>query len=97
LVIWAVFVPIGAVGIFQEILMAKDVSDYQSPPHKIIAFLRQGRDKLRVKYTELKREFRVCENQVRAVSKSRQTWRERALAAEAQLRELERRELKKSP
>ena len=76
--------------------MVKDVSEYRSPPHKVIAFLREGRDKLRAKYTELKRKFRGCENQVRAVSKSRQAWRERALNAEAQLRELETRELKKS-
>lgn len=67
--------------------MTKAIQDYQSPPHKIIAFLKAGRDGLRVKYSELRTKLRVAENQVRAAEKSRQQWRARAESAEAQLRQ----------
>ena len=64
--------------------MPKDVKDYSSPTHKIIEMLYEGRNKLRKKYTELKSRLRVAENQVRAVEKSRERWRQRAEAAEAE-------------
>ena len=66
--------------------MTKAVDDYKSPTHKIIAMLRNGRDNLRLKYRELREKFRVAENQIRAVETSRQSWRERAEAAEAELK-----------
>lgn len=68
--------------------MVKALDEYRSPPHKIIAMLKIGRDKLRVKYRELMERARVAENQVRAVEKSRTMWQQRAEAAEAELREL---------
>ena len=68
--------------------MVKALDEYRSPPHKIIAMLKKGRDDLRIKYREVMNQRRVAENQVRAVEKSRKLWRERAEAAEAQLREL---------
>ena len=68
--------------------MVKALDVYRSPPHKIIAMLKKGRDDLRIKYREVMNQRRVAENQVRAVEKSRKLWRERAEAAEAQLREL---------
>ncbi|MEO8494259.1 MAG: hypothetical protein ABI614_04260 [Planctomycetota bacterium] len=52
--------------------------------------LKKGRDDLRVKYRELIERRRVAENQVRAVEKSRQMWRGRAEAAEAELREFQK-------
>ncbi len=70
--------------------MTKAVEDYKSPTHKIIAMLRNGRDNLRVKYRELREKFRVAENQIRAVEVSRQIWRERAEAAEAELKKTDR-------
>ena len=70
--------------------MVKAIEDYRSPPHKIIAMLKKGRDDLRVKYRELMQQRRTAENQVRAVEKSRSMWRARAEAAEAELRELEK-------
>lgn len=70
--------------------MPKESADYKSPPHKVIAFLKQGRDQLRVKYRELREKLRVAENQARAVAKSRQMWRSRAEAAEAELAELKK-------
>jgi hypothetical protein len=66
--------------------MTKAVEDYKSPKHKVIAMLRKGRDGLREKYRELREQFRVAENQVRAVEASREMWRERAEAAEAELK-----------
>ena len=66
--------------------MAKLVEDYKSPRHKIISMLRKGRDDLRAKYRELREKLRVAENQNRAVETSRQAWRERAQAAEAELK-----------
>jgi len=70
--------------------MPKDISDYKSPPHKIIEFLKTGRDQLRAKYRELRLKLRVSENQVRAVTKSREAWRARAEAAESELKDLKK-------
>ena len=70
--------------------MPKAVQDYQSPPHKIIDFLRKGRDQLRAKYRALRVDFRRVENQVRAVTKSRETWEQRAKSAETELAELKK-------
>ncbi len=66
--------------------MVKAIDEYCSPPHKIIAMLKKGRDDLRVKYRELMEQRRAAENQVRAVTKSREMWRTRAEAAEAELK-----------
>ena len=60
-------------------------NQYKSPAHKVIAFLKKGRDGWRDKYKDLKNRFRSMENQLRVVSKSRRIWRERAEAAEAEL------------
>ena len=68
--------------------MVKALEEYRSPRHKIIAMLKKGRDDLRVKYRKVMEQRRVAENQVRAVEKSRKSWRERAEAAEAELREM---------
>jgi len=68
--------------------MVKALEEYRSPRHKVIAMLKKGRDDLRVKYRKVMEQRRVAENQVRAVEKSRKSWRERAEAAEAELREM---------
>lgn len=65
-------------------------TQYKSPVHKVIGFLKQGRDGWRDKYKKLKTEFRAMENQLRAVHKSRRTWRERAEVAEAELQSQKR-------
>ncbi len=70
--------------------MVKAIEDYRSPPHKIIAMLKKGRDDLRAKYRKLMEQRRTAENQARAVEKSRVMWRTRAEAAEAELRELKK-------
>ncbi len=70
--------------------MVKAIDEYRSPPHKIMAMLKKGRDDLRLKYREVMEQRRVAENQVRAVEKSREVWRARAEAAEAELRVLKK-------
>ena len=71
--------------------MAKTIQEYLSPQHKVIDFLRSGRDKLRLKYSKVRVDLRRAENQVRAVTKSRENWQKRAKAAEAELRALKKR------
>jgi hypothetical protein len=70
--------------------MPKEIAEYKSPPHKIIMFLKEGRDQLREKYRLLREQHRVAENQIRAVTKSRQAWRSRAEAAEAELKAMKK-------
>lgn len=70
--------------------MVKAIHEYRSPPHKIIAMLKKGRDDLRMKYRELMEQRRTAENQVRAVERSRAMWRARAEAAESELREFKK-------
>lgn len=59
---------------------------YKSPAHKVVAFLKKGRDGWREKYKVAKAQLRSTEKQLWAVSDSRKTWRERAEAAEAELK-----------
>jgi hypothetical protein len=70
--------------------MPKSVLDYKSPTHKVVAFLGNGLEKLRVKYRALRVQFRRAENQIRAVTKSREMWAARARLAEAELAELKK-------
>lgn len=70
--------------------MVKALDEYRSPPHKILALFKRGRDALRVKYRAVMEQRRVAENQVRAVEKSRALWRARAEAAEAELNALKK-------
>lgn len=77
--------------------MVKAIDEYRSPPHKIIAMLKKGRDNLRLKYRELMKQLRAAENQARAVEKSRAVWRARAEAAEAELDELKQKKTSNPP
>ena len=70
--------------------MAKSINEYKSPAHKVVSFLGEGLEQLRSKYTELRKNFRSTQDQVRAVTKSRDAWRVRAEAAEAQLNSLKK-------
>jgi response regulator RpfG family c-di-GMP phosphodiesterase len=65
--------------------MRWQATEYLSPPHKVQEFLQRSRDLWRKKHHELKMQIKLAANQVRAVEKSRQMWRERAEAAEAEL------------
>ena len=52
--------------------------------------LHKGREKLRLKYSTVREELRVAQNQVRAVQSSRAIWRDRAEAAEEELQLLKK-------
>lgn len=67
-----------------------NAADYKSPRHKVIGFLKEARDRLRDKYRKLRSDLRKAENQVRAVTKSRDAWKERAKAAEAAVRNFQK-------
>jgi predicted nucleic acid-binding Zn-ribbon protein len=70
--------------------MTKALDEYRSPQHKVLAMLKVGHDKLRIKYRALMEQKRVAENQVRAANSSRQEWRIRAEAAESELARLKK-------
>ena len=42
--------------------VVKALDEYRSPPHKVLALVKKGRDALRVKYRELMEQRRVAEN-----------------------------------
>ena len=66
--------------------MAMSLSDFKSPKHKIFAILIAGRHKWKAKHHQVKKALKLATNQIRAVTKSRENWRKRALEAERQLR-----------
>jgi len=66
--------------------MTSQATKFLSPAHKVRQFLERSRDLWKSKHHELKKQLKLASNQVRAVETSRRQWRERALAAEAQLR-----------
>jgi hypothetical protein len=70
--------------------MSSPATKFQSPRHKVLQFLERSRDLWKRKPHELKMQIKLAANQVRAVEKSRQAWRERALAAEVELRQASR-------
>jgi hypothetical protein len=66
--------------------MRSQATKFVSPQHKVRQFLERSRDLWKKKHHELKMRIKLAANQVRAVENSRQMWRERAEAAEAELR-----------
>jgi hypothetical protein len=65
-------------------------TSYKSPVRKLVVFFRGSRDGWKEKHHEVKAECKKLSNQVRAVEKSRQQWREQAQTQERRVRELER-------
>lgn len=65
--------------------MAGVQADYKSPVRKIIAFLEKSRDGWKAKHHAVKQELRRTENQLRAVTASREKWRRQAEEAQAEL------------
>ena len=72
--------------------IAVAAKEFKSPSSKVIAFLRKSRDVLRIKYREVKYQAKIADNDRRAVRESRTLWRDRALAAEAELETLKKSE-----
>jgi hypothetical protein len=63
---------------------------YKSPARKLIRFFEGSRDKWKQKYLELQQTRKLLSNQVRAVEKSREHWREIARAEQQRAEQLER-------
>lgn len=63
--------------------------ELKSPLRKLVRFFQRSRDGWKAKYRALQNEYRLRGNQVRAVEKSREKWRQEARQAEEQLRQLQ--------
>jgi hypothetical protein len=63
---------------------------FKSPLRKLVVFFENSRDGWKAKHQEIKRRLKKEQNQVRAVEKSRASWRAKAVAEAARVRELER-------
>lgn len=70
--------------------MDKDVFEYASPLKKLVVFFKASRDKWKAKCRRAKEENKLLKNQVRAVERSREHWREAARTQSARVAELER-------
>jgi hypothetical protein len=55
---------------------------------KLMRFFKSSRDKWKAKYFELRKRYRVVDNKVRAVTKSRERWRQTAEQAHQEARRL---------
>lgn len=75
--------------------MAMTLKDFKSPQHKVFAIMIAGRGKWKAKHHEVKKALKRADNQIRAVTNSRENWRNRAREAERQLRSV-RADLKKT-
>ena len=75
-----------ATTVLKDETMTSAASNDKSPVGKVVSFLKKARDGWKEKYQQVKQRLRRAENQVRAVEASRENWRERALAAEAEVK-----------
>jgi chromosome segregation ATPase len=66
-----------------------DLGQFASPRSKLVRFFKKSRDRWKSKHHELKMTCKLLQNQTRAVEKSRASWRQRAVAAEQRLAELQ--------
>lgn len=63
--------------------------ELKSPLRKLVQVFQRSRNRWKAKYRDLKDECKLLGNQVRAVEKSREKWRQDAQQARQQLRELQ--------
>jgi len=63
--------------------------EWKSPLRKLTRFFVGSRDRWKAKYRALKDKCKLLGNQVRAVEKSREKWRQDAQQAHEQLRQLQ--------
>ncbi|MCP4193793.1 MAG: hypothetical protein GY768_24555 [Planctomycetaceae bacterium] len=64
-------------------------AEYKSPLRKLVRFFESSRDSWKQKCIALRGELKLCKNQVRAVEKSREHWRQVAKDAAKQAALLE--------
>ena len=63
--------------------------EWKSPLRKLSRFFRSSRDRWKLKYSMLKQSNKLLGNQVRAVEKSREKWKQEARQAQRQARQLQ--------
>jgi len=83
------FVPLDERGFdlnLKDETMSTVEAEYKSPVRKILAMLKKGRDNWKAKYQQVKHDLRSVQQQNRAVEKSREQWKARAISAEAELK-----------
>ena len=61
----------------------------KSPLRKLVRFFQRSRDRWKAKYRALQDKYKLMGNQVLAVEKSREKWRQEARQAQQQLRQLQ--------
>lgn len=61
----------------------------KSPVRKLVVFFRKSRDQWKARHHKLRAQLKLDQNQVRAVEKSRDSWRQRAEFAERERARLE--------
>ena len=64
-------------------------SDFRTPPRILIPKLAASRDQWKAKATARKRQYRQEQVRSRDLKRSRQLWKQRALAAEQKLQEVQ--------
>jgi len=69
--------------------MAAMEQAYKSPVTKLLRFFESSRDQWKKKHHDLKAELKLAHNQVRAVEKSREMWRQRAEESAQRVGQLE--------
>jgi chromosome segregation ATPase len=60
----------------------------RSPVRKLMQFFESSRDKWKAKYSKLRKQYRLADNKVRAVTKSRERWKQLAEQAQHEARRL---------
>jgi hypothetical protein len=68
----------------------RSAREWKSPLRKLVDFFEHSRDGWKAKYMAQKEECRLMGNQVRAVEKSRQRWREIAQQAQREVGQLQK-------
>lgn len=60
----------------------------EKPVRKLMQFFESSRDMWKAKYSKLRKQYRLADNKVRAVTKSRERWKQMAEQAQYEARRL---------
>jgi hypothetical protein len=70
---------------FQQV----SLPEYKSPKHKLLRFFEKSRDSWKEKYHEKTYENKILKNKIARIDQYKEAWKQRALEAEKQIKELE--------
>lgn len=62
--------------------------EYKSPKHKLARFFERSRDLWKGKYQDRIYEAKILQNRISYLEENRESWKQRALEAEKQVKEL---------